>query len=119
MTVVEMVSIKYLNEGFIRTPCVCWRLFRKAGEKLSDMIPYQKLMAKGIENLTIGDELFVINYDIDEVKSMYVRLQNLGTKIDSLYVCQCGRKYLLPDFENICEFQRNLCGRHYMEITNG
>ena len=110
-----MVSIKYVNEGFIRTPYICWRLFWKAGQKLSEMIPYQKLLTKGIENLTIPDELFVINFDIDEVESVYKRLQAITYR----GVCQCGRKYVLPEFKKICNFQRNLNGRYYMEIMKG
>lgn len=110
----EMASIKYVNEGQIRTPCVCWRLFRKVCLQLDEMVCYNALVGKRIDQLNVEENLFVVRFEIDMLESVYRRLQSFAHRDG---VCGCGRKYDLPEFQIICKFQRTLNGIDYMEIT--
>lgn len=110
-----MASIKYVNEGEIKTPCLCWRLFRKLCAEWPELNHYNMLVGKGIDDLSIEEDLFVVAFEFSSVKSLYNRLRDGFLSRDG--VCSCGRKYCLPNFETVCRFQINLSGRCYSEIT--
>ena len=109
-----MASVKYFYSGEIESPCFCWRLFTKFCEQLNDLRRYEMLVKKGIDNLSVEEDLFVVRFEVEEVKSLYKRLQGF---VFPCNVCGCGRKYELLSFEMIHQFQRNLNGIDYIEIT--
>ena len=108
-----MVSIKYLNEGCIKSPCTCWVLFKKLSSHIEALCRYEMLLCKGIDNLTVEEDFFVASFELEELEALYERLKGFIFPCD---VCGCGRKYEIPSFEAIREFVKKLNGIDYLEI---
>ena len=108
-----MVSIKYLNEGCVESSCVCWVLFKKFVSGIDKLCRYEKLVGKGLENLTIKEDIFVLSFELEELEALHRRLKGFIFPSD---VCGCGRKYELASFKEICDFIRRLNGIDYDEI---
>ena len=108
-----MISIKYLNKGRVQSLCVCYVLFQKFSSKINELCRHEKLVAKGLENLTVEEDIFVVSFDLEEVEALHRRLKGFIFPSD---VCGCGRKYELTAFDKICDFMKRLNGIDYVEI---
>ena len=108
-----MVSIKYLNEGCVESPCVCWVLFKKFSSRIDELCHYEKLVLKGLENLTVEEDIFVVSFELEELEALHRRLKGFIFPCD---VYGCGRKYELASFKEICDFIKRLNGIDYDEI---
>ena len=108
-----MVSIKFLNEGCVESLCVCWVLFKKFSSQMDELCRYEKLVAKGIDNLTVKEDIFVVSFEFEQLKALHQRLKGFIFPSD---VCGCGRRYELSSFEEIRDFMRRLNGIDYVEI---
>ena len=89
---------------------------------MEDLSYYYSLLAKGIENLTLGEEYFVIEFDMDNLKNLHNFLRNEKMKLvkvedKNVFLCRCKREYFIPCFHKICQFQKSLSS-DYLEINN-
>ena len=89
---------------------------------MDHLVYYHKVMSKGIENFTIGEELFIVDYDYDGVKGLYEYLRFTKMKMkkigeNDVFLCRCKREYYLPPFDEICEFQKGLCDKTFIKVT--
>ena len=108
-----MASIKYLNEGCIESSCVCWMLFQKLASQIDELRRYEKLVVKGLENLTVEEDIFVVSFEFEKLEALYRRLKGFIFPSD---VCGCGRKYELALLKEIHNFLKRLNGIDYDEI---
>ena len=108
-----MACIKYVNEGCVESPCMCWVLFKKCTCRLESLYRYETLVSKGIENLTVEEDYFVLTFQLEELVALHGRLKGFIFPCD---VCGCGRKYYFPSFEAIHQFVKLLNGIDYVEI---
>ena len=92
---------------------VCWVLFKKFSSRIDELCCYEKLVVKGLENLTVEEDIFVICFELEELEVLHRRLKGFIFPSD---VCGCRRKYELASFEEICDFVRRLNGIDYDEI---
>ena len=108
-----MVSVKCVNEGCVESDCVCWALYKKFSSQLGDLYHYQELVAKGLENLTLEEHIFVLYFDLEHFESMHRRMKCFMFPYN---VCGCGRKYEVASFQEIFDFSRRLNGIDYVKL---
>ena len=80
---------------------------------MDELCRYEKLVAKGLDNLTVEEDIFVVSFELEQLKALHKRLKGFIFPSD---VCGCRRKYELTPFEEICNFMRRLNGIDYDEI---
>ena len=118
-----MMIIKFLNEGFVVRACTCQGSFCKLRSALGDLFYYFECLSKGIENLTLGEELFFVDFDCDKVELLYnhirfvkMAFEKVGEK--NVYMCWCKREYFLPSFEIVIDLKRLLNRKIYEKLSN-
>ena len=101
-----MESLKFLNDdGERKKFCMCLEIFRKLREKVFDYFFYTKIMGKAVENLTILEEMFIMDFDFKNVKDHHWYMTKVKAKYkrldkESIVKCgYCGREYLVPECE--------------------
>lgn len=75
-------------------------------------IQYRTLKGKRVEDMTLGEELIFINFDVERFGDLYSHFCLKKMKYKEIrkedgyesYRCGCAREYVLPDWKFICDF---------------
>ena len=83
---------------------MCVELFDILCSKYFDYVDFKRLLRKGAENLSLGEELRVVNFDFEDFKSAYdyfCEVKMIKCDSDGKYFCSCQQKYLIPKWMDI------------------